>query len=132
SLVLPPTVKQLKEYTIDGIVYSCYSSHPGNRGIQFYDHFNYVNCTGFIHKILQIPLQDRLQVFFFVEEHSSLSVKEEQKAPYLLYPQLKSKIVSAAASNIFYIIEPAHIITHLTTLTMPVGSFNFPYKTMII
>ena len=132
AVVLPPTAKQLREFVVKSITYSCYSSHPGNSSIQFYDWFTQSNRTGCIRKIFQIPLKNRLHIFFLIEEHSFLPPEEEQKAPYLICPQLKSKIVAATPSARFYIIEPIHIITHLTTLPLTEGAFGIPDKTHII
>ncbi|KAJ3764907.1 hypothetical protein FB446DRAFT_656003, partial [Lentinula raphanica] len=132
SLVLPPAAKQLKEFNIREYTYSCKSSHQGNSNIQFQDRFNNCQRTGTIESIFQIPLEGVLQTFLIVQEHMLLPIGEEIKALYIHYPRFKSKIVFASTSNIFFIIEPNHIITHLTTHVQPSGTFGIPYDTLIV
>ncbi|KAJ3796506.1 hypothetical protein GGU11DRAFT_817043 [Lentinula aff. detonsa] len=123
SLVLPPVAKRPLDITAGEHTYSCFSSHSGNSSIQFHDRFTQTLHTGFIHTILQLPLEGVLQSFLLVQEHLALPLSEEQKAPYIQYPELMTRIVNAAPSSKVFIIEPHHIITHLTTLYQPQGSY---------
>ena len=124
--------RQPLEYTSGRHTYSCSSSHFGNSSIEFYDQFTQTKHTGVIVKILQLPLEHILQTFFFVQEHLDLPHAEQQKTPYINHPRFLSKVVHAGGSNQFYLVEPKNVITHLTTLTCPIGTFDIPFETWII
>ncbi|KAJ4479708.1 hypothetical protein C8J55DRAFT_429196 [Lentinula edodes] len=132
SLVLPPAAKRALNISANKYTYSCFSSHLGNSSIQFYDRFTQTLHTGFIHTILQLPLEGILQSFLLVQEHFSLPPAEEQKAPYIKYPELMTRIVGAAPSNKIFVIEPQHIITHLTTLFQTKGTYGIPFETYVV
>ncbi|KAJ3926077.1 MAG: hypothetical protein NXY57DRAFT_906240 [Lentinula lateritia] len=132
SLVLPPAAKRVLNITANKYTYSCFSSHLGNSSIQFYDRFTQTLHTGFIHTILQLPLEGILQSFLLVQEHFSLPPAEEQKAPYIKYPELMTRIVGAAPSNKIFVIEPQHIITHLTTMFQTKGTYGIPFETYVV
>ncbi|KAJ3912821.1 hypothetical protein F5877DRAFT_93433 [Lentinula edodes] len=132
SLVLPPAAKRVLNISANKYTYSCFSSHPGNSSIQFYDRFIQTLHTGFIHTILQLPLEGILQSFLLVQEHFILPLAEEQKAPYIKYPELMTRIVGAAPSNKIFVIEPQHIITHLTTMFQTKGTYGIPFETYVV
>ncbi|KAJ7315559.1 hypothetical protein DFH08DRAFT_893352 [Mycena albidolilacea] len=89
ALVLPPLAKQCPEFHENGHTYSCNSLHEGNSFIQFYDEQIQGHQTGVINKIIEIPLQGKLQNFIL--------------------------IVEVKLSEDIIVIEPEHVITHLTT-----------------
>ncbi|KAJ3900013.1 hypothetical protein F5879DRAFT_1018066 [Lentinula edodes] len=124
SLVLPPAAKRVLNISANKYTYSCFSSHPGNSSIQFYDRFTQTLHTGFIHTILQLPLEGILQSFLLVQEHFILPLAEEQKAPYIKYPELMTRII--------FVIEPQHIITHLTTMFQTKGTYGIPFETYVV
>ena len=43
-----------------------------------------------------------------------------------------SHIVDAIPSHNLLIIEPIHIVTHLTTFRRPVGTYGIPRETIIV
>ena len=57
-----------------------------------------------------------------------------EDAPFERYPGFMTKIVDAAPSddNALVIIEPTHIITHLTTFQRPEGTYSIQQKTLVI
>ncbi|KAF8156324.1 hypothetical protein K438DRAFT_1777567 [Mycena galopus ATCC 62051] len=117
ALVLPPLAKKCSEFHENGHTYSCNSSHEGNSFIQFYDQQIQGHRTGVINNIFEIPLQGNLQKFILVSPHCDLNQSELKGTPYdpMLYPRFMSKIVEVELSEDIVVIEPKHIITHLTT-----------------
>jgi hypothetical protein len=117
ALVLPPLAKQCTEFHENGRTYSCYSSHEGNSLVQFYDRQISAYRTGVIKNIFEIPLQGYLQKFILVSPHCDLPQSELKDTPYdpTLYPRFMSKIVEVNLLEEIIVVEPKHIITHLTT-----------------
>lgn len=122
SLVLPPRARQPYEFTLNSYSFSCHSSHPGNSGIQFKRPSDSIIFTGFIQAIWQIPLQGHIQTFFAVEIHKSLPASA--RIPFTSLPNFNTTIVDAQPSSIVYIIEPRHILTHLTMYKRLRGTYG--------
>jgi hypothetical protein len=117
ALILPPFAKRCTEFHENGHTYSCSSSHEGNSFIEFYDRRIQGHWTGVINHIFEIPLQGFLRKFIFVSPHRELEQSALVGTPYdpLLYPRFMSKIVEVKPSEDMVVLEPEHIITHLTT-----------------
>lgn len=129
--VLPPLAKKYTEFHQDGgHTYSCSSSHRGNSFIQFYDRQIGYYRTGVIKLIFEIPLQGFLRKFIFVSPHCELN---SAGTPYdqTMYPRLMSKIVEVEPLDAMLVIEPEHIITHLTTFKTD-GNFYGINRTVLI
>lgn len=113
SMILPPRAKRCRECYIEKRTYSCYSSHQGNSLIQFYkpgtDPRRNETFTGVIDAILQIPLDNFLRTFIFVRKHRPLNIPL-----YSNHPELMTSVVYVEPEFGQMVIEPQHIITHLT------------------
>ncbi|KAJ7174176.1 hypothetical protein C8R43DRAFT_873624 [Mycena crocata] len=122
SLILPPSAMQPYEFTLDGRQFSCKESHRGNSGIQFKLPAGLTILTGFIAQIWEIPLQGHLQTFLLVDIHTP--IPEAVLSPFTEMPLLNSAVVYAASSGNTCIIEPRHILTHLTVYKRPAGTYG--------
>ncbi|KAJ7149892.1 hypothetical protein C8R43DRAFT_887672 [Mycena crocata] len=113
SMILPPRAKQCRDCYVDKRKYSCNSSHIGNSLIQFYDpgaDQNQVKpLTGVIDAILKIPLDGFLETFILIRKHQLLNI-----SPYCDHPKLMTTVVYSEPDPGLIVIEPKHIITHLT------------------
>ena len=130
AYVLPPNAKRLNEFHDNGHTYSCYASHNGNSAIQFWDPHSQAHITGAIQTILEIPLEGFLRKFILVHSHSALCDSDITCTPYPQYPRMMCKVVDAQLSDELYVLEPQHIITHLTTLKYPPGTFGILKETL--
>ncbi|KAF8158937.1 hypothetical protein K438DRAFT_1776843 [Mycena galopus ATCC 62051] len=117
ALVLPPLAKRCSQFHENGRTYSINSSHEANSFIQFYDRQIQRYRTGVINNIFEIPLQGYLRKFILVLPYKKLAQSELEGTPYdeILYPRFMSTIVEVQPSEDILVIEPEHIITHLTT-----------------
>ena len=135
TLLLPPAVQQPCQVVFEDRTYSCNNSHVGNSHIQSYipTHGDTIE-TGYIEEIWELPLEGLWQTFFFVRQHHSLSPAQRRKTPYAVGPcsRLQSKAVSCELSNTVYILEPQHIICHLATYMIPVGTYGLKKEIMVI
>ncbi|KAK7054060.1 hypothetical protein R3P38DRAFT_2602136 [Favolaschia claudopus] len=114
NLIVPPRAKNLKRFKLDKRTFGCTSSHLGNSLIQFYEPGTARNdsgnlFTGVIYSISQIPLDGFLREFIFVRKHQPLDI-----TPYSNHPELMAQVVYAEPVSDITVIEPKHIITHLT------------------
>lgn len=132
ALVLPPIANCPSQINLNDHTYSCYSSHIGNSAIQFCDPKTQKIETGSIHLILQMLLQGFMRTFLFVHGHGTLTDAEEQLTPYPTHPRFMTKVVDAKFSDTLFIIEPQHIITHLTTLKQPAGTYGISRETLVV
>ena len=132
ALILPPHAKLPSQMHHHGRTFSCQKSHEGNSAIQFYNPYTQQNDTGFIHIIWQVLLETAIHTFIVVRLHSPLSAQEEGQAPFINFPGFMTRIVDALPSENLLIIEPIHIITHLTTFRRPAGTYGIPRETLII
>ncbi|KAJ6569909.1 hypothetical protein B0H10DRAFT_1788833, partial [Mycena sp. CBHHK59/15] len=96
--------------------YSCFSSHTSNSLIQFYEPGTNPKqtSTGVIMAILQIPLDNVLRTFVVVRRHRPLPIQF-----YADHPELKTAVVDSEPEADGIVIEPHHVITHLTTWKRP-------------
>lgn len=132
TLVLPPAAKRPSSIEEHGCTYSCKASHYGNSAIQFYSPVSKVEKTGFILNILQVPLKNVLRTFLIVAPHMPLAPDLLDRTPYPNFPRLQATVVDAQPSIQRVVIEPKHIITHLSTYLRPPGTFHLPFKTLVI
>jgi len=122
----PPQVSQ------NGHTYSCERSHRGNSAIYFYNPLTQQYRTGFIQSIWRLPLEGSISTFIVVQPHRSLPPQEETKAPFLQYSGFRAQIFDQQPSNELVIIEPTHIITHLTTFKRPAGTYGINGHTLVV
>jgi hypothetical protein len=134
SLILPPRAELPLQMHRGDRTFSCQKSHEGNSAIQFYNPYSREYDTGFIEIIWRIPLEDALETFLVVRPHRRLPFLSEAEAPFQQYPGFLTKIVDAAplGDDALQIIEPTHIITHLTTFRRPERTYSIPQKTLVI
>ncbi|KAJ7160858.1 hypothetical protein C8R46DRAFT_904956 [Mycena filopes] len=133
EVALPPTSLQPSEFKLDGKTFSCKRSHEGNSGIQFKNPVN-VNdlLTGYIETIYQIPLDGRMQTFLLIRKHTVIPQWVAAESPFLSRPRFGTKIVDATPSDDFCIIEPAHILTHLTIHKRPKGTYGILTRKLLV
>lgn len=132
SIILPNIAKQPRQIHRGECTFSTQSSHYGNSAIQFYNPSTQTHNTGFIQSFWQIPIQNLLHTFVVVQLSRPLTDQEEGQAPFTHYPGLMSRIVDAIPSQNVVIIEPHHIITHLTTYRRPAGTYGIMKETLVI
>lgn len=126
--ILPISAKQPRQHTIEDRTYSLISSHEGNSHIMFYVPGDVTNMreTGYIEAIWEMPLDGLWQTFFLVRQHQSLSPTQLRKVPYFSQPTsyLQTKVVKSEPSNLIFIIEPQHIISHVAIYKRPQGTYG--------
>ena len=134
TLILPPRAEPPLQMHRGDRTFSCQKSHEGNSAIQFYNPYSREYDTGFIEIIWRIPLEGAMETFLVVRPHRRLPFLSEAEAPFERYPGFLTKVVDAASldDNALQIIEPTHIITHLTTFRRPEGTYSIPQKTLVI
>jgi hypothetical protein len=132
SLVLPPCALKPSQFKLDDKGFSCYKSHRGNSSIQFKDPINHTVLTGFIEEIWEIPLERHMQTFVLVQKHKPMPLTMLEKTPYPTRPRLNTTIVDATLSGRFCIIEPMHILTHLTFYRRPMGTYDIDRDFLVI
>ena len=134
ALILPPRAELPLQMQRGDRTFSCQKSHEGNSAIKFYNPYSREYDTGFIKLIWRIPLEGAMEIFLVVRPHRRLPFLSEADAPFERYPGFMTKIVDAAPSddNALVIIEPTHIITHLTTFRRPEGTYSIQQKTLVI
>jgi len=117
AMVLPPNAKQLKNYHENGKMYSCHSLHHSNSLVQFRQpNTDEAPMTGVIRAILEIPLHGFLRKFIFVAPHRPIDI---HNAPYKHRPRMKAALVEVEPYKTLAVVEPKHIITHLSTWIRP-------------
>ncbi|KAJ6603763.1 hypothetical protein B0H10DRAFT_1957739 [Mycena sp. CBHHK59/15] len=117
AMVLPPNAKRLKNYHENGKTYSCHSSHHSNSLVQFRQpNTDEAPMTGVIRAILEIPLHGFLRKFIFVAPHRPIDI---HNAPYKHCPRMKAALVEVEPYKTLVVVEPKHIITHLSTWIRP-------------
>ena len=77
------------------------------------------------------PSRPRPQLYDLDGKHHS-SIAEQSLAPFQHYPAFMTQIVDATPSESLVIIEPIHIVTHLTTFLWPKGTYGIDKETLII
>lgn len=132
ALILPPNAKRLTELHDNGRTYSRSSSHSGNSAIHFYNRKTQDRMTGAIESILEIPLEGFLRKFILLRPHRALSDLDTMCTPYPQFPRMRTKVVDTVLSDSILVIEPQHIITHLTTFKRPAGTYGIPTETLVI
>lgn len=131
--ILSPRARMPTSIVSEGKTYSCQSSHLGNSAIHFYDsHDHSKQHTGFIETICQLPIHKILRTFLLIWLHQNLPPALAQLSPYNMLPGLKSRVVEKSPHETVIVIEPHHIITQLTLLQMPAGTFGIPREIFII
>jgi hypothetical protein len=133
ALVLPPRALKPKYYKLGDQTFSCFKSRQNNAGIQFKSPDNpSIQLTGFIEEIWQLPLESYMQTFFLVQKHKLLSPALLKKTPFATLPLFATTAVDAEGSNEFLIIEPRHILTHLTFYHRPKNTYGINKRILII
>lgn len=132
SIILPPHAQYPLQIHCGECTFSCEKSHKGNSAIQFYNPFTHSNNTGSIEVIWRLPLEGSMHTFVVVWQHKSLPASEESKAPFTHYYGFQARIVDARPSGDLLIIEPTHIIMHLTTFKWPAGTYGIGMETLVV
>lgn len=131
--IIPSRANLPTQIVLDKRTYSCGSSHSGNSAIMFYDPQNVSRrLTGVIETIIQIPLHFTVRTFLIVHLHQDLPAESEALFPFGTYPGLQTKVVETRPSIVSTVIEPRHIITHLTSYKRPPGTYNTTRDTLVI
>ncbi len=130
---LRPCVHTHTEVNVGDRTYSTRNSHEGNSAIQFVNPQTKGRDTGFIERILSTPLQSRTRTFFLVQSHRRLHPNQEEMAPFhRFHDKYKARIFDISDSNQFVIIEAQHIVTHLSTIRRPLGTYGIARKTLVV
>jgi len=132
AIIVPPKALHTPQFRCGQYTFSTHQSHPGNSSVQFYNPLTHSSNTGTIEAIWRLPLNARLHTFLVIRPHTPLSPEDQGKAPFIQFPGLLTQIVDAQQSEQVIIIEPIHIITHLTTFPRPAGTYGIERKTLII
>ncbi|KAJ6632494.1 hypothetical protein B0H10DRAFT_1771289, partial [Mycena sp. CBHHK59/15] len=132
SLVLYPRAMQPQQFKADGWTFSCHKSHKGNSGIQFKNPIGLTPLTGFIEEIWQMPLQNHMQTFILVRTHKALPNSLAARTPFVSMPYFSVAAVDAAPSSELCVIEPRHIITHLTIYKRPKGTYGINRDILVV
>ncbi len=128
-----PYMRRHTEVNIGDRTYSTQRSHDGNSAIQFVYPLTERKDTGFIEAIWSAPLQSKIQTFFVVRPHNCLSPTEERRAPFAGFNEMYGvRIVDNQNSSQLFIIEQQHIITHLSTIRRPAGTYGIPRETLVV
>lgn len=127
-LIMPRHALEPSQFKLDGHMYSCYKSHRGNSGIQFKMPKSDKLATGFIQKIWQMPLHGYLKTFLLVEVHKPV----RNKVPFDTLKYLATAVVDASPSFNFVVIEPEHILTHLTAYRRPMGTYGIMKDILVV
>jgi hypothetical protein len=131
SMILPPGAKKCQKCYVGKHSYSCHTSNQSNSLIQFYEPVNYPNvqktCTGAIYSILKIPLDNILRTFLLVRKHHPLEIQ-----CFSEHPELMSGVVSAETEPDLTVIEPWHVITHLSAWKRPREIYNTDETVVVI
>lgn len=130
--ILPPQAQRPPQINHEEHTFSCQQSHRGNSAIQFYNPLTQSHDTGFIQAIWVLPLESSKHEFLVICPHKKLSIAEQSLAPFQHYPGFMTQIVDATPSESLVIIEPIHIVTHLTTFLRPKGTYGIDKETLII
>jgi hypothetical protein len=79
-------------------------------------------------------LEATLKTFIIIRPHRVLPVQEEERAPFINYPGFKARIFDSQPSDDseLVIIEPHHILTHLTTFQRPAGTYGIDRETLVV
>ncbi|KAJ7099096.1 hypothetical protein C8R44DRAFT_642361 [Mycena epipterygia] len=123
SMILPPRGKRCRKFHLDKRTYSCACSHAASSLIQFYkpgtDPTQNQTSTGVITVIYQIPLDNILRTFIVVRKHQPLPIQF-----YADHPELMTTVVHWDPEANGMVIEPHHVITHLTVWKRPADLYN--------
>lgn len=112
--------------------FSCQKTHEGNSAIRFYNPLTNSHDTGFIQSIWMVFLSSVRQPFVVVCPHRPLIAQREGQAPFQHYPGFMTRILDARPADNLLIIEPSHIVTHLTTFRRPAGTYGIPEETLVV
>ncbi len=136
TLIMPIHVHQHSQSTVNKQTFSCKESHEGNSHIRYYVPGGNAAAkeTGCIEAIWELPIDNIMQTFFLVRQHSQLPAGQRYKSPYNYFPcsVLQTSLVKEETSQYIHIIEARHIISHLTVYKWPRGTYDIPFPTMAI
>ncbi|KAF9455478.1 hypothetical protein BDZ94DRAFT_1366470 [Collybia nuda] len=132
AMILPPRAQRPLQLHRNGQTFSCQQSHRGNSGIRFYNPLKNSHDTGFIQSIWMVPLAGTRHPFIVVRPHRPLPEDIEGQAPFQHYPGFLSRILDANPTDTLLIIEPPHIVTHLTTFWRPAGTYGIKEETLVV
>jgi hypothetical protein len=130
--VLPKHALCPTHITRDGRTYSTRTAHRGNSAIQYRNRFMPEAWTGNIQTIWQLPLDNSMHTFVVIQPHQPLSPADEKLSPYTSFPALMCRIYDAKSKMHPIIVEPADIVTHLTTYERPSGTYGIDCDTLVV
>ncbi|KAJ7073697.1 hypothetical protein C8F01DRAFT_970437, partial [Mycena amicta] len=123
SMILPPRAKWLSKFPRDGRMFSICSSHEGNSLIEFWDPLaprgQRTEISGSIQLILQIPMNGFLRTFMFLNPHIVVHTPL-----YMELPDMMTTVVKASPPRVVTVIEPKHVIAHISAKRCPPGHFD--------
>jgi len=133
AFILPPYGQSPLSFDLDKRTYSVKTSHPGNSAIQFKLPANEATTkTGHIKKIWQFAINGHVQTIVAVEAHKLLRANWRKKLAYETMPLFNISVVESNPSRETYIIEPRHILTHVTVFKCPADSYGVKPEFMLV
>ena len=130
---LPVTAYQPFTVSFDDRVYSCSESHFPNSQVQYRHPLNHTIESGSITAIWVLPIKDGRHTFFLVTPHMPLPPNEDAKAPFVhMSSRYSVRIFNAISTVLPIIIEPKHIISHVSTYRRPEGTYQIPLQTIVV
>lgn len=126
SKILPHRASSRTSVVLKDRTFTTKSSHRGNSSVQFFTPYETPTQkqSGFIERIWSIPLDGTLRTFMIVRPHVSLEPDDAARSPYINLPDMHTCLVATAIPDILRVIEPAHIICHVTLYRRPKGTFG--------
>ncbi|KLO19578.1 hypothetical protein SCHPADRAFT_817764 [Schizopora paradoxa] len=130
---LQPGVRQHKDVRIGGRTFSTKTLHLGNSAIQYrHPDTNQID-TGFIEAIWSTVLDSRVRTFLIVRAHRRLPPLQELHAPFIRFnPKYGVRIRDARLSERLVIMEHQHVVSHVSTLQRPKGTYGIAYDTIVV
>jgi hypothetical protein len=79
-----------------------------------------------------MPLNSFVQTFLLVEKHSTFDEPLPEELPFHARRWFQAKIVGAADSGEFCVIEPRHILTHLAVYKPQLGAYGLNFRCLVV
>ena len=133
SWLFPRTAIRLEKITLGDRTYNRRHNHAGSSSILFRDPMdNQSSRVGVIDDIWQTPLLNVVRTFFVVRLLELLPSEDLSRTPYPSFPTLQTTVVEQEPSAESLVIEPKHIVCHLTTLHLSEGTYGISRQTTAI
>lgn len=134
--ILPISAQQPKQLLHRSRTYSILTQHEANSHIHFFLPIGNgaSSQTGVIEAIWDIVLDGQWQQFLLIRPHRQLSDVQRSQTPYSIEicQLLKTNVVYQDPSQVTIVIEPRHIICHLSVYKRPAGTFGLNFNMLVV